>query len=778
MSHHAVAGPQRASRVVLQRAVQTAARPSQVVALTLYPMPRALQPKLDIGPVDDPLEHEADRVADQVMRMPDPKLCAGAAPMQIARKCTASENEDEKQLQMKPVSRAAPTVTEAPPSVHQLLRASSQPLESSTRAFMESRFGQDFPRVRVHTDESASRSAEAVAARAYTVGPHIAFRTGEYTPATTAGRQLLAHELAHVVQQGGTGPATLRRVHADPAGRKQFDCADYSGDLKLEACLNDEDRLRPGDRSEAVAKVQRGLLADGADLGPTGADGSYGPRTAQAVMAFKRKYQLGFEKYADVGPGTMAQLDTLGTSPRPTPPGPTPPGPTPPGPTADEPQRADPSASKVPPATPDELDVDNASKTKPDYSAVVDLVINLSKKPPHVAASLRVLKGLDIPTLYATIHRLHDGHAPEFAVLKSRVTAASPLELRIKVICDAAKNDQDMAVLDWELFATVTQLAELPKADREAILLAYDSRYPTLQMVKASPGFQMMTTTEQMRFLVYVGGANLISRRAGLHLVTEIVDPKFDRTKPQMFRNYLKAESSVKQLDDKTGLNPFAQRPVSSTPPADAGLRSFRSKPGKTPAETVSVTLGAAADPDKVTIPVFRPKAAALKPELNYQTFTEAAQGLSAVPAPNAKRVKRIDIEPAFNPEDPHWASVYHTPGFHSYMTAGADGIINIYPTGTPVGAVWMMGSFVHETGHIISDQAFGPNPQGPKWKPWRDAMNSDGLHPSDYAKKSPSEDFAEMVELARMVKGTMRETEIRTLFPARMKILDAMNLT
>ncbi len=70
---------------------------------------------------------------------------------------------------------------------------------------MESRFRHDFSRIRVHTDERASASAHAIGAPAYTVGPHVAFGAGRYAPETGAGRQLLAHELAHVVQQRNSG---------------------------------------------------------------------------------------------------------------------------------------------------------------------------------------------------------------------------------------------------------------------------------------------------------------------------------------------------------------------------------------------------------------------------------------------------------------------------------------------------------------------------------------------------------------------------------------------
>jgi hypothetical protein len=88
-----------------------------------------------------------------------------------------------------------------PPIVHEVLRAPGQPLDASTGAFMESRFGRDFSQVRVHTDDKAALSAHAVNASAYALGPHIAFADGKYQPSTGSGRRLIAHELTHVVQQ-------------------------------------------------------------------------------------------------------------------------------------------------------------------------------------------------------------------------------------------------------------------------------------------------------------------------------------------------------------------------------------------------------------------------------------------------------------------------------------------------------------------------------------------------------------------------------------------------
>ena len=93
--------------------------------------------------------------------------------------------------------------TGALPIVHDVLRSPGRPLDAATRAAMEPRFGHDFGKVRVHTDTRANESAHAVNALAYTVGPQIVFGAGHYRPGTTTGRQLLAHELTHVVQQQG-----------------------------------------------------------------------------------------------------------------------------------------------------------------------------------------------------------------------------------------------------------------------------------------------------------------------------------------------------------------------------------------------------------------------------------------------------------------------------------------------------------------------------------------------------------------------------------------------
>jgi hypothetical protein len=168
-----------------------------------------IQAKLTINQPGDEYEQEADRVADQVMRMELPEAAGRPRDLHrqdslLQRKCAECE-EEEKQLQRK----EAPAGTEvAPPIVDDVLRSPGQPLDAATRAFFEPRFGHDSSQVRVHTDAKAAESARAVNALAYTVGRDVVFGAGQYAAGATTGQQLIAHELTHTVQQNpGMGRA-------------------------------------------------------------------------------------------------------------------------------------------------------------------------------------------------------------------------------------------------------------------------------------------------------------------------------------------------------------------------------------------------------------------------------------------------------------------------------------------------------------------------------------------------------------------------------------------
>jgi hypothetical protein len=115
----------------------------------------------------------------------------------------------------------------APPIVQSVLRRSGSPLDTATRGFFEPRFGRDFSDVRVHTDATAAQSADAVGARAYTVGRNVVFANGQYNPHSTAGRHLLAHEVSHTIQQAGVAASSssLRIGEASNAAEHESDAA-------------------------------------------------------------------------------------------------------------------------------------------------------------------------------------------------------------------------------------------------------------------------------------------------------------------------------------------------------------------------------------------------------------------------------------------------------------------------------------------------------------------------------------------------------------------------
>jgi hypothetical protein len=176
------------------------------------------QTTLVVSEPGDGYEREAERMAEQVMRTPEPQLqraCAsGGAGRPTCR--TQQPGREHATLQGKRVQPGDTGNTAAPPSVHDVLRSPGHALDPPTRSLMEPRFGYDFSRVRVHSDALAARSAQSVNAQAYTVGRDIVFGAGRFSPGTQEGRRLLAHELTHVVQQDGAAAAVQRQPAPDP----------------------------------------------------------------------------------------------------------------------------------------------------------------------------------------------------------------------------------------------------------------------------------------------------------------------------------------------------------------------------------------------------------------------------------------------------------------------------------------------------------------------------------------------------------------------------------
>ncbi|MCK5545285.1 MAG: DUF4157 domain-containing protein [Desulfobulbaceae bacterium] len=157
----------------------------------------AIQAKLKIGHPGDKYEQKADRVADEVMRMPNPGTRLKVEPLKLNLQ-TKGPTGQTKEISQKVESRIKSTI------------GGGQPLPESTKAFFEPRFGADFSEVRVHTDKESDVLNQQLGSRAFTTGNDIFFRQGEYQPGSSRGDELIAHELVHFGQQKKS-PITIQR---------------------------------------------------------------------------------------------------------------------------------------------------------------------------------------------------------------------------------------------------------------------------------------------------------------------------------------------------------------------------------------------------------------------------------------------------------------------------------------------------------------------------------------------------------------------------------------
>jgi uncharacterized protein DUF4157 len=165
------------------------------------------------------------------------RKCSCGNHTMAGAQCEECDKKREGMLQrasLSPRGRGTEGEGEVPSIVHEVLRSPGQPLDPATRAFMEPRFGHDFSQVRVHTDAKAAESAQAVNALAYTAGRDVVFGPGQYVPETNDGRRLLAHELTHVMQQGGN----VRALQQDSKLGEENDRYEQEAERSTAQCMS------------------------------------------------------------------------------------------------------------------------------------------------------------------------------------------------------------------------------------------------------------------------------------------------------------------------------------------------------------------------------------------------------------------------------------------------------------------------------------------------------------------------------------------------------------
>lgn len=212
---------------------------------------------LKVSKPGDASEIEADRMAENILRMPEggqkPVVTNPVASNVIHRKCkSCEENEETIQRKALPSNRSAQP--QSPGYVQNAISSGGRPLSQETRNFFEPRLNYDLSSIRIHTGGRAAESAKAIDARAYTLGKDVVFDNGEFQPETTSGKQLLAHELAHVVQSGKTGNDVARKIHRAARGS--------AGGCGI--CMNDPGGKEAG--TIAHAEIQMAFAASNPDL--------------------------------------------------------------------------------------------------------------------------------------------------------------------------------------------------------------------------------------------------------------------------------------------------------------------------------------------------------------------------------------------------------------------------------------------------------------------------------------------------------------------------------
>lgn len=207
---------------------------------------------------DDPLEAEADRLAERALRAA-PSVAVRAPHVPATSSAPTNVQPPAVRAPLTPVTRAGPAedpvcaTTEASNEAHAALASPGTALAPALRADMERRLGFDFAAVRVYSGSSAARSARALHADAYTLGHHVVFGAGQFAPETRQGRQLLAHELVHIQQQRGAAP----RVQ-----RKPTDPDELAAISKEDAAVTDlaKRALASGKPETAIGEVLRRLI--------------------------------------------------------------------------------------------------------------------------------------------------------------------------------------------------------------------------------------------------------------------------------------------------------------------------------------------------------------------------------------------------------------------------------------------------------------------------------------------------------------------------------------
>lgn len=379
------------------------------------------------------------------------------------------------------------------------------------------------------------------------------------------------------------------------------------------------------------------------------------------------------------------------------------------------------------------------------------------------------------------------------ALWKAYVTGALP---SVPPTLESLNNSESYTRLSAELRAMVSEkfaelspesrgrIAQLVQSDayfgldaasQKAVLRAWLVHHEAIEAsdliatMAISPGFSTLGVDERMRLLRYVQGTDsILSRHVRLELEKRMLEGSFkSAAAPEQgaaLKKFLSEEEGTPSgvptwnadFDSK-------RRNYVLSEPVPMPQYAFRS--GKADGQKWVVDVGVKKIP--IVIAVGGPP-----PGQFLQTADQIAKAIAALPAQSLAELSIVEVNTLPSPDDTYFATTWNEPDFRAYMTAGENGLVNVFPTKTEQAQHSVDGTFIHEAAHLWSRKVWGPD-GSPGWTDWEARMKSDGFHASLYGRHNAAEDVAETVTLYHIVKGTPQEASIRALFPARFAYLD-----
>lgn len=379
------------------------------------------------------------------------------------------------------------------------------------------------------------------------------------------------------------------------------------------------------------------------------------------------------------------------------------------------------------------------------------------------------------------------------ALWKAYVTSAQPATPPTLESLSSAESytrlDAELKAMVSEKFAELSpesrgRIAQLVQSDaffgldagsQRAVLRAWLVHHEAIEAsdliatMAISPGFSTLGADDRLKLVRYVQGTdNLLSRHVRLELEKRMLEGGFKTaTAPEQgaaLKKFVNEEEGTPEgvptwnadFDSK-------RRSYVLSEPVPVPQYAFRS--GKADGHKWIVDVGV----KKIPIVVAD---GGPPPGQFLQTADQIAKAIAALPPQSLAELSIVEVNTLPSPDDTYFATTWNEPGFRAYMTAGENGLVNVFPTKIEQAQHSVDGTFIHEAAHLWSRKTWGPD-GSPGWTDWAARMKSDGFHASDYARHNAAEDVAETVTLYHIVRGTPQEASVRALFPARFAYLD-----